>query len=44
MTYNIEMPTSNSKIMDIKYDAKDSFIVEIGDGLEILSIKEIILK
>ena len=44
MSYNIELPTSNSKIMDIKYDGKDSFIVDIGDGSEILSTKEIMLK
>ena len=44
MSYKIELPTSNSKIMDIKYDVKDSFIVDIGDGSEILSTKEIMIK
>ena len=43
-TYNIELPTQSSKILDMKYDTRDTFIVEAGDESEVLSTKEIVLK
>ena len=43
MTYNCDLPSETSQILEIKYE-NDNFLVEMGDETGILSRQEIILK